>query len=225
MYWDLKRGFLTELFFKNNINPASVFDHHDSCTQKHIHKLLALRSMYIMFRDLWGEWKRLRVEAVTLAGHLSMARWARRRRLRATPGVSTMVSVLFLTHRNAEPGRVWHCFGLRSAGRWRIFLRAYNLRMAPSSNKSPCSSVRLRPCWGVWMSSLISMQSESRARTGYGGAEGGLWSDCGANCSSLWCLQGCCRIWEIPADPEQGCECTSMTFWPWGEKKKWRKGV
>lgn len=114
----LKRGLLTELFFKNNINSESVFEHRDSCTQKHIHKMLALRSMYIMFRDLWGEWKRLHVKAVTLAGHLSMARWARRRRLRATPAVSVMLSVLFLTHRNADLA-VWHCFGLWSVGRCR----------------------------------------------------------------------------------------------------------
>ncbi len=77
--------------------------------------MLALHSMYIMFRDLRGELKRSHVKAVTLAGHLSMTCWARRRRLRAPAGVGVMVSVLFLTHRNADLG-VWHCSGLRSAG-------------------------------------------------------------------------------------------------------------
>lgn len=70
--------------------------------------MLALRSMYIMFRDLWGPQKRLHVKAVTLPGHLSMACWAWRRRLGAPPGVNAVVSVLFLTHRNADLS-MWHC--------------------------------------------------------------------------------------------------------------------
>lgn len=140
--------------------------------------MLALRSMCIMFRELWGEWKRLHVKAVTLAGHWSMTCWARRRRLRGTAGSQCGgLGVVFNTQER-RPGRaavLWAvvCGKVKNQASFlELSVTLLDLRMAPRSSKSPCSSLSLKLCWGVWMSSLISMQSESEACTGCGGDEG-----------------------------------------------------
>ena len=109
MHHGLKRGFLTELFFKHNINSESVFEHRDTAAHRSIFiKCLLCLHVYHV-QGFVGRVKRL-------AGRLSVTLWAHRRRLKATAGVGGTVSVLVLTHRNADLG-VWHCFGLWSAGR------------------------------------------------------------------------------------------------------------
>lgn len=113
-----------------------------SCTQKHIHKVLVLRSICISCSGICGERD---VGMWVLYHWLTVGAWRvghGRRRV----GARAVGQVLFLTHRNADLGRV---VPLRAEvgvtlNDWASFFEPSStllgLRMAQSSNKSPCSS-------------------------------------------------------------------------------------
>lgn len=75
----------------------------------------------------------------------------------ASLGASVVILVLFLTHRSTNMD-MWHCFE-NQASFLELRLMLHNPRTAPRPSKSWCFSQSFKLCWGVWMSSLISLRA------------------------------------------------------------------